>query len=306
MLNAFIISDVKRENKFTMPVRRIGKKKIIGVGYNYNNKKVPLIFQTPYLFSIKNPKLKKVCGVQYYELDVPIMSKNDTKTKMFKKFMDENDEWAIEEARKNKLNWLGTSETSKQHKIKFHSSILSSSEKNKFLENGLIRLRIYDTGSFVTKIIDEEGGQLAPTDLYKCCFLRCLIELTAILIDENNIMTLLYRPYKIQLSVGSPLIDDYSFVEDPDDIDDTTEIQDTETEASVACVPKDVCKSIIKQIDLDDTPKLPDDSNINIPQIKKELANNLDTTIENKTVLFNKPTETEKLDINNNPCPVSK
>ena len=132
-INNIIYTDIKHNNKKT----------VVYIKYDDNNKFKNLVFQTPSMISINNVQNKN----KIFELDVPLVGKEQHKMEPFIDFLNKMDKKIIKDAKKNN-KWFERFSNVKT--MKYQKTIRESvDDRNK---NGVIRLKLLRTDDFETII----------------------------------------------------------------------------------------------------------------------------------------------------------
>lgn len=187
-------------------------KKIIVLGYNDPelSEMSPLIFQTTELYC--GNTVEKINMTSDYKLDVPIYAKSDAKTKEFTSFLNNLNKTIMFNANKNKHLWFGN-----QNNIKYKSIIRKSTSTDKIFENGIIKLRLGNTNKYKTQVFTEnkELVDLEQVLIEGTCYMKLLIELTALIID-NDSFELVYKVHQIGCIdiIKSYVANEYALVDD--------------------------------------------------------------------------------------------
>ena len=127
-------------SKIIYPKEKVGiNKKIVYFNYNEEDKIKKFVFQTPTLLSNQKP----VKNNSFWELEIPLIGKNDEKLNTFINFLNNLDNKVIEDLYTNS-SWFENINT---EDILYERIIDKDNEE---YENGVIRLRIINNQSFNT------------------------------------------------------------------------------------------------------------------------------------------------------------
>ncbi len=205
-INNIIYTDIKHNNKKT----------VVYIKYDDNNKFKNLVFQTPSMISINNVQNKN----KIFELDVPLVGKEQHKMEPFIDFLNKMDKKIIKDAKKNN-KWF--EKFSNMKTMKYQKTIRESvDDRNK---NGVIRLKLLRTDDFETLIQNNNNNNNRPSvinieDISKDCWLKCILEIYAIWINENG-FGLFIRPILLSFTPCMKIAYNYKIIDDSEDEGET-------------------------------------------------------------------------------------
>lgn len=203
------ISEIDIDNICYTDIKVNNKKTIVYMKYSDNNKLKNIVFQTPTFISTNLVQLKN----DIYELDVPLIGKEDSKMTKFVNFLNTIDKKIIKDA-KNNNKWFEKYADIKT--MKYQRIIRDSTDGvNK---NGVIRLKILKTNDFET-IVQNNNTRINIEEIYKDCLLKCILEVYAIWINPNG-FGLFIRPILLSLKPCTKINYNYKLIEDSDEQDD--------------------------------------------------------------------------------------
>ena len=200
------ISEIDINNICYTDIKVNNKKTIIYLKYNDNNKFKNIVFQTPTFMSTYVPKIKN----DIYELDVPLMGKEQNKINKFISFLESIDKKIIKDA-KNNNKWFEKFANVKS--MKYQRIIREATDKTN--KTGIIRLKLLKTNDFET-IIQNTTSRMEIEEINKDCWLRCILELYAIWINENG-FGIFVRPVLLNFKPCPKISYNYKLIEDSDD-----------------------------------------------------------------------------------------
>ncbi len=195
-INNIIYTDIKYNNKKT----------VVYIKYDDNNKFKNLVFQTPSMISINNIQNKN----NIFELDVPLVGKEQNKIEPFIDFLNKLDKKIIRDA-KNNNKWFEKFANIKS--MKYQKIIRESvDERNK---NGVLRLKLLKTDDFET-LVQSNSTKINIEDINKDCWLKCILEIYAIWINENG-FGLFIRPILLSFTPCMKIAYNYKIIDDSED-----------------------------------------------------------------------------------------
>lgn len=207
------ISKIKFDNLVYSKYKEKDNKKVIYVKYQDRDRMNNFVFQLPTLLNIG--KINKVNDI--LEIDIPLYCKAEENNKKLIDFFNNLDKKIISDAKLNSRQWFGDIGSSKYQNI-----IRKSSTKNKFLKNGIIRLKIIKTPDFETIIrINNKKNKLS--NVKDPCWTKILLEFYAIWINNNGFGGY-FRPIIIDFRKMSKSLYNYKLLEDSSDEDIPNEI----------------------------------------------------------------------------------
>jgi hypothetical protein len=200
------ISEIDINNICYTDIKVNNKKTIIYLKYNDNNRFKNIVFQTPTFLSNYLPQLKN----DIYELDIPLSGKEQNKINKFENFLEAIDKKIIKDA-KNNNKWFEKFVNIKS--MKYQRIIRESTDKSN--KTGLIRLKLLKTNDFET-IIQNNTNRIEIEEINKDCWLKCILELYAIWINENG-FGLFIRPVLLNFKPCPKITYNYKLIEDSED-----------------------------------------------------------------------------------------
>jgi hypothetical protein len=210
------ISEIDINNICYTDIKVNNKKTIVYLKYNDNNKFKNIVFQTPTFMSTYSPKMKN----DIYELDVPLIGKEQNKINKFVNFLESIDKKIIKDA-KNNNKWFEKFVNVKS--MKYQRIIREATDTSN--KTGIIRLKLLKTNDFET-IIQNTTNRVEIEDINKDCWLKCILELYAIWINENG-FGLFIRPVLLNFKPCPKISYNYKLIEDSDDNDNAFDVVDT-------------------------------------------------------------------------------
>ncbi len=200
------ISEIDINNICYTDIKVNNKKTIIYLKYNDNNKFKNIVFQTPTFMSTYVPKIKN----DIYELDVPLIGKEQNKINKFINFLESIDKKIIKDAKHNN-KWFEKFANVKS--MKYQRIIREPTDKSN--KAGIIRLKLLKTNDFET-IIQNTTSRMEIEEINKDCWLKCILELYAIWINENG-FGIFVRPVLLSFKPCPKISYNYKLIEDSDD-----------------------------------------------------------------------------------------
>jgi hypothetical protein len=200
------ISEIDINNICYTDIKVNNKKTIVYLKYNDNNKLKNIVFQTPTFLSTYLPQIKN----DIYELDVPLMGKEQNKINKFINFLESVDKKIIKDA-KNNNKWFEKFANVKS--MKYQRIIRDATDKNN--KNGIIRLKLLRTNDFES-IIQYNNNRIEIEEINRDCWLKCILELYAIWINENG-FGIFIRPVLLSLKPCPKINYNYKLIEDSDE-----------------------------------------------------------------------------------------
>jgi len=210
------ISEIDINNICYTDIKVNNKKTIVYLKYNDNNKFKNIVFQTPTFMSLYVPKIKN----DIYELDIPLIGKEQHKINKFINFLESIDRKIIKDAKHNN-KWFEKFVNVKS--MKFQRIIREPTDKNN--TNGIIRLKLLKTNDFET-IIQNNSSRVEIEEINKDCWLKCILELYAIWINDNG-FGIFIRPVLLNFKPCPKISYNYKLIEDSDDNENAFDVVDT-------------------------------------------------------------------------------
>lgn len=202
------ISELDIDNICYTDIKVNNKKTIIYMKYSDNNKLKNIVFQTPTFMSTNLIQIKN----NMYELDVPLIGKEENKIDKFINFLNSIDKKVIKDA-KNNNKWFENFVSTKT--MKYQRTIREATDKNN--KNGVIRVRLLKTNDFET-IVHNNNNRICFDEINKDCWLKCILEVYAIWINPNG-FGLFIRPILLSFKPCTKINYNYKLIEDSDDGD---------------------------------------------------------------------------------------
>ena len=208
-LKPFLISDIDINNIVYSDLKEGKNKNILYLKYKDNSRDTRLIFQTPSLLNCNHALNKD----SYYELDVPLVGKNNNKTLELITFLKNMDKKFINDAKNYGSKWFNGKKN-----ITYKSLIRSSTTQNK---NGILRIKILNTNNFKTTILKENKYPIKATDIKENNYIKMILECYALWITKEGFglylkpVLLSVRPMKLNYNYS--LIEDSESSENCDD-----------------------------------------------------------------------------------------
>ncbi len=199
-LNNIIYTDIKYNNKKT----------VIYIKYDDNNKFKNLVFQTPSMISINNVQNKN----NIFELDVPLVGKEQNKIEPFIEFLNKLDKKIIKDA-KNNNKWFERFANVKS--MKYQKIIRESVDERN--TNGVIRLKLLRTDDFET-LVQNNNTKINIEEINKDCWLKCILEIYAIWINNNGFGVFI-RPILLSFTPCMKIAYNYKMIDDSEDEGET-------------------------------------------------------------------------------------
>ena len=200
------ISELDVDNICYTDIKANNKKTIVYMKYSDNNKLKNIVFQTPTFMSTNLIQIKN----NMYELDVPLIGKEEHKTEKFINFLNSIDKKVIKDA-KNNNKWFENFVDVKT--MKYQRSIRDATDINN--KKGVLRLRLLKTNDFVT-IVHNNNSRICFDEINKDCWLKCILEVYAIWINPNG-FGLFIRPILLSFKPCTKINYNYKLIEDSDD-----------------------------------------------------------------------------------------
>jgi hypothetical protein len=184
------------------------KKTVVYLKYLDNNKLKNLVFQSPSLLNI-NKAIKKN---NFYDLDIPLVTKNVDKTDEFITFLNNIDHKVIKDATNNKEWFNNLKDTTN---VKYQKIIRKGDNKYP----NMIRLKIVNSNNFETVIQLNNKKNINAENIPIDSWSKIIFELYAIWINNDGFGVYL-RPILISFTPNNKIDYNYKILEDSDDIDD--------------------------------------------------------------------------------------
>lgn len=201
--------------------------------YQDNDCGGPIIVELPEMYCIDG--ISKVnYGCVTHELLLTLVGKTTEKTLLINNFFKEMDNKIMNDAKTNSKEWPFMNTTN----IKFKSTIRTITDynlsKNKYYENGIIKLKLLENKNFKTKIFGPNKQVVDQNEYEKIfdrpCYLKVILEVVSIWI-KDDVFGIYYKPHQIKIIVAPPPainLVDYSFLSSSEGVDETKYICQTE------------------------------------------------------------------------------
>jgi hypothetical protein len=235
-LNNIIYTDIKYNNKKT----------VVYIKYDDNNKFKNLVFQTPSMISINSVQNKN----NIFELDVPLLGKEQNKIDPFIDFLNKLDKKIIKDA-KNNNKWFERFANVKS--MKYQKIIRESvDERNK---NGVLRLKLLRTDDFET-LVQNNNTKINIEEINKDCWLKCILEIYAIWINNNGFGVFI-RPILLSFTPCMKISYNYKMIDDSEDeggtvIDTVNELCSNDNSSIFIRSESEITSSILELLETPD------------------------------------------------------
>lgn len=203
----FKLENINLNNIKYTKVKSNSDKTIIYLKYLDKNKFKNLVFQSPSLININEVEVKK----NFYNLDIPLVCKSNSKTKEFIDFLNNLDNKIINDAKENS-SWFNNFSSKK---IKFQKTIRTGNDEYP----NMLRMKILSNNNFETIIQVNNKLKIKPTDIMVNSWVKVIMEVYAVWVNKDS-FGIYIRP--ILMSFTPETIDEYNYalLEDSDEIDD--------------------------------------------------------------------------------------
>ena len=209
MLIPYRFSELNVNNIIYTKIKKNKNKKIIYIKYKDKDKLTNFVFQTPSLLSIYKPELENNC----YEINTSLIFKDEEKGSKFIDFLKELDEKILYDAGINSTDWFNNNPNV------LYENIIKEDE---YCDNGIINLKIIKTVDFET-IIKLDNKKINIKDFKEDLICKMILECFAIIIIDDNTISLFLRP--IVISLKNKVIEQYNYdFYDSDDSIDTKKL----------------------------------------------------------------------------------
>jgi hypothetical protein len=211
------LNNIDLSNIVYTNVKQTDKKKVILIKYR-DNKLRNLVFQTPTLLNINEPKLFLKENMGYGEIEVALYNNDNNKINKLVTFFKDLSEKIINDAQMNK-EWFNNSGPAN-----FQPVIRDSNTFN----YGVIKLKLLRNNNFETIIQNNNKQKIKMEMLGENTLIKMLLEVYAIWINSNNDFGVFLRPVLVSCNKDSKDSYDYKFIPDSDDEVDDDDVPDTE------------------------------------------------------------------------------
>jgi len=245
----------------------------------------PLVFQCPPLL---NENLPKKITSEYYEMEVPLITQENSKQDKLVEFINSLDKKIREDAIRNAKIWFDENE--KTYTLK---TLVKESEKYPY---GLLKIKIIKTPTFETMLLLDNKKKINIRDVPQNSWVKMLLEIYSVVINtESKSFYLFLRPIALSFKEKESIKYNYKFLE---------ESSSTEDDVPDSDVNNIFMKQNVSHSDKNDTSSQINVKNLNILQV--EASNNFSsesTSSENRKLSTSQdeelsPSENKKLDEN--------
>ena len=176
-------------------------KKIIYIKYE-NNK--PLVFQCP---PLSNENLPKKITNEYFEIEIPLITQDNSKQDKLIEFIQSLDKKIREDARNNAKIWFDENEQTFTQK-----NLIKESDKCEF---GVIKIKIIKTPSFETLLLLDNRKRIGMKDIPNNSWIKMLLEVYSVVINTDTKKFYLFlRPIALSFKEKVSMKYNYQFLED--------------------------------------------------------------------------------------------
>jgi hypothetical protein len=260
-INNIVYTDIKYNNKKT----------VVYLKYDDNNRFKNLVFQTPSMISINNVQNKN----NIFELDVPLVGKEQNKIEPFINFLNKLDKKIIKDA-KNNNKWFERFANVKS--MKYQKLIRESVDERN--TNGVLRLKLLRTDDFETLIQNNNNNRpsvINIEDINKDCWLKCILEIYAIWINANG-FGLFIRPILLSFTPCMKIAYNYKIIDDSEDdggtvIDTVNEMCSNDNSSIFIRSESEITSSVLELLE---TPDRTDSKLMTIGNTEETYDNNND------------------------------
>ena len=222
MVEPYKFSEINLNKLIYSKPKQSGSKKVILIKYNDNNKPGNLVFQTPTIYNLTEPDIKKGYG----EIEVALHGKEKYKTDDFISFLLKLENQVKQDAKVNASSWFDLNEENES--INFQKLIREMDG----LDSGILKLKLIKNNDFETELINNVNGKKNKLSLEQVpcdCWCKMLLEVYAIWINTNNDFGIFLRPILVVFTPTEKKQYNYKMIEDSDSAkEDEFEIPDTE------------------------------------------------------------------------------
>jgi len=222
MVEPYKFSEINLNKLIYSKPKQSGSKKVVLIKYNDNNKPGNLVFQTPTIFNLTEPDIKKGYG----EIEVALHGKEKHKTDDFISFLLKLENQVKQDAKVNASSWFDLNEENES--INFQKLIREMDG----LDSGILKLKLIKNNDFETELINNVNSKKIKLSLDEVpcdCWCKMLLEVYAIWINTNNDFGIFLRPVLVVFTPTEKKQYNYKMIEESDsDKEDEFEIPDTE------------------------------------------------------------------------------
>ena len=222
MVEPYKFSEINLNKLIYSRPKQSGNKKVVLIKYNDNNKPGNLVFQTPTIYNLTEPDIKKGYG----EIEVALHGKEKHKTDDFTSFLLKLENQIKQDAKVNASSWFDLNEENES--INFQKLIREIDG----LDSGILKLKLIKNNDFETELINNVNSKKIKLSLDEVpcdCWCKMLLEVYAIWINTNNDFGIFLRPVLVVFTPTEKKQYNYKMIEESDsDKEDEFEIPDTE------------------------------------------------------------------------------
>jgi len=195
-------------------------KKIIYIKYNDNKIHKPLVIQVPSILNLNQPiKINE----EYYELEIPLITQDKSKSNNLIDFFENLDKKIIQDAKDNSKIWLEG--FSANNSIKYKKIIRESD----LYKEGIIKIKIIKNNDFETLLQVDNKKRITIKEIPSNSWCKMLIEIYALVINsQTNTFSIFARPIILSFKDKQVSNYNYTFLDDSDSDKEENDIPDTE------------------------------------------------------------------------------
>lgn len=229
--------DIDFKNIIFTHITKNNNKNIVYIKYQKSKNKLQnLVIQTPSLWSVNQPK--KI-SEDFYDLEVPLVSKTKDKITDFLKFINGLDATIIHQARTFSSSWFN----SENNSAKYLNTIRPDDKYN----NGNLKIKIINTPDFKTILKKNNKEKIKINEIPSKSWFKSILQIYAIWVKPNNEFGLYFRPIIISFKIPENLFI-YDFIESDDDNIPDTEGNNSETKNNSLFIKReDLEKNLIEE-----------------------------------------------------------
>jgi hypothetical protein len=222
MVEPYKFSEINLNKLIYSKPKQSGNKKVVLIKYNDNNKPGNLVFQTPSIYNLTEPDIKKGYG----EIEVALHGKEKNRIDDFTSFLLKLENQVKQDAKVNASSWFDLNEENES--INFQKLIREMDG----LDSGILKLKLIKNNDFETELINNVNSKKIKLSLDEVpcdCWCKMLLEVYAIWINTNNDFGIFLRPVLVVFTPTEKKQYNYKMIEESDsDKEDEFEIPDTE------------------------------------------------------------------------------
>jgi hypothetical protein len=209
------LSNINLSNIVYTNIKQTDKKKVILIKYQDKHKLRNLVFQTPTLLNINEPKLFLKDNTGYGEIEVALYNTDNNKINKLLIFFNELSNKIINDSKENS-EWFNND-------LPLHFQKIV--RKSDTFKNGLIKLKLLRNSNFETIIQKTNKQKIKMESLNGNTLIKMLLEVYAIWINTNNDFGVFLRPILVSCNKDNY---NYKFIPDSDEDVEDDEVPDTE------------------------------------------------------------------------------